>query len=301
MTTLLSKSKDRIPLKIRRIPGGLLVKYRRWNKQRQINSLREEKIKNTQCPLSNKLHESIITSINIANKLQEVQTEHSSKNCFPGISELQQYWGELRETIIQLETLNPHDKYFNVETFDSLKSNGRKIMKDLFIMWLGKHRQPMRVLEIGTRTGASIVSLLAMHPKNKSCFSMLIDPFMEMGSPIVIKKNLQHLQIPTNNVHILTGLSESIIPNIPKEFPGLQFDYILVDGSHEEADALNDLHMITSLLAPRGYVVFDDIGKYSGKGYGLKTVWEKWKQGLQEEFVFREYEENYGFAVACKR
>ena len=130
----------------------------------------------------------------------------------------------------------------------------------------------------------------------------MVDPFIEEGSPKIVRSNLKHLKIPTENVHSFVGYSEDVIPNLQTEFPELQFDYVMVDGSHERDTARHDLGMITSLVAQGGYVVFDDIGLHDELGgYGLIDVWHDWIAENRSKFEYHEYMMPWGFAVARRK
>ena len=76
---------------------------------------------------------------------------------------------------------------------------------------------------------------------------------------------------------------------------GKRFDYVLVDGSHDASDALADLRLVEGLVAPGGYVVFDDIGPET---YGLQGVWDEWLRGTDGVFSSRLYLRPAAFAVA---
>ena len=197
---------------------------------------------------------------------------------FPTDDALKQYWWHFYRILHDLRSLNPFDRYFQVEVMSRFYTH-----KNLFAMWLGELKRPTRVLEIGCRTGLSICAHMKFNP---ACTAVLIDPFTEMGSPDVVRGNLRSLHIPTDNVHFIVGYSKDVLPTLKE-----QFDYILVDGSHVPADVEFDLHEAERLLAPTGVMVFDDL---SPTGSNLLPVWRK----LRSDWEQREYMEPWEFAVA---
>jgi predicted O-methyltransferase YrrM len=190
----------------------------------------------------------------------------------------------------------PDDKYFQWSRLESQIRDGRvHISKDLFAVWLASHHAPRRMLEIGTRTGRSLALTLFAHADPDAVATVAIDPFVEMGSPRVVRRNLERLGLDASRVVVLVGLSDELVPELSRRQPAPSFDYVLVDGSHDEADALADLRLVEPLVAPGGYVLFDDIGADT---YGLLPVWEEWLAGTHGAFTSRVYTEPAGFAAA---
>jgi predicted O-methyltransferase YrrM len=218
---------------------------------------------------------------------------------FPDSEELLAYWDRLLDVVSALRQANrPDDKYFDTDRLEQRRRAGETNLKDLFAMWLAATAGPASILEIGCRTGRSIALQLSSHRSPGQCLAVLIDPFVEMGSPNVVLANLERLGLPTGSVFPLVGTSETLVPAVVQALPELRFDYVLVDGSHVAAEALADLRGVTGLVAPGGYVVFDDIGPET---YGLLPTWETWSERLRDRFDFRVYDAPQAFAVARRR
>lgn len=261
--------------------------------------IQEGTVKPTKFPLDRKMRDRVLRSLV---SVSDVDTD-SKILPFPDVEELDMNWPPIKQMMLDLAPNNPRDKYFMWERIqERLDSGQAKISKELFLVWLAKNERPSRVLEIGCRTGKSLSALLKAHPQPNNCVSLLVDPFLEKGSPKVVRSNLKHLNIPTENVYTFVGFSEDVVPNLKAEFPDLKFDYVLVDGSHERNAARHDLGMITSLVAPGGYIVFDDIGSHGELGgYGLIDVWQEWAADNQGEFECHEYLMPWAFAVARRK
>jgi len=254
----------------------------------------------TKFPLDPKVRDAIGASLR---KSMAAGIETPAPRSFPDVDELKSYWGIVRGITELLEPVNPDDKYFNWTHLQDHRRRGLlDISKDLFAIWVAVNQRPKLILEIGCRTGKSIATQLFIHPDRDACTCLLVDLFVEMGSPELIQRNLAHLRIPTSNVHAFVGYSESVFPQLMKELSDVRFDYVLVDGSHEREPALTDLNMVAPYVAKGGYVVFDDIGSYGpGVGYGLIEVWNVWKAEHQQAFEFQEYPAPWGFAAARRR
>ena len=233
--------------------------------------------------------------------LEAKRLEGLGGKSFPDSAELLPYWGMLRRVTEILEAHNPADKYFSTVRVRETLDKGYLNQKDLFALWVSIYKHPKMILEIGSRTGKSLSTLLFVHPDPGETTAFLIDPFIEMGSPDLIKRNLGHLGILQDHVHAFVGFSAEVFPKLMETFPQVRYDYILVDGSHRREDALKDLQMVTPYVGPGGYVVMDDIGSYGpGVGYGLIDVWTEWKAEFKGQFECREYLEPWGFAAALK-
>jgi predicted O-methyltransferase YrrM len=223
----------------------------------------------------------------------------SGHAAFADSEELLAYWDRLLDVVRALRPLNrPDDKYFDTDRLEQRRNAGETHLKDLFAMWLAATVGPASILEIGCRTGRSIALQLSSHRSPGQCLVVLVDPFVEMGSPNVVRANLKRLGLPTRSVFPLVGTSETLVPAVAQALPELRFDYVLVDGSHVAADALADLRGVTELVAPGGYVLFDDIGPET---YRLLPTWETWSEPLRDRFDFRVYDAPQAFAVARRR
>jgi hypothetical protein len=217
---------------------------------------------------------------------------------FPEEDALLAWWPSVRGVVQALAGHNrPDDKYFQWSRLADRIAHGEELSKDLFVAWLASTHAPSRILEIGGRTGRSLSILAFAHADPRSFSAVVVDPFVEMGSPAVLRRNVDRVGGDGSRVVTLVGRSAELVPALGQARPGLRFDYVLVDGSHEREDARHDLDLIEPLVAPGGYVVFDDIGPET---YGLLGVWEDWLAATSDSFVSRIYSRAASFAVARK-
>ncbi len=224
--------------------------------------------------------------------------ERLAPDFFPEIEELMPLWMVLMSHQRALSVANPGDLYYDPATvFDNL-SRGRVVQKNLFEIWLFLRCYPLRILEIGTRSGMSLVNKLAFHPNPAACTVVSVDLYVEQGSPEAVAHNLEQMGIATDGVCFVRGDSREAVPALAAAMPELRYDYILVDGSHKEEDARTDLINAIPLLAPGGFIVCDDAGPAEdGAGYNLIKVWDAVMAGHADDFALKHYNVPYGFCV----
>jgi len=155
-------------------------------------------------------------------------------------------------------------------------------------------KKPKRILEIGVRTGLSICNMLSAYRDIKDVERIVLCDIWADGfaSPEIVKMYLRALNIQANPEFIV-GDSREEIPKLEGEF-----DYILVDGSHEKEISRQDLENVVRLCAKGGVIVFDDISPY---GCNLLDVWESFKAAHKDEFVFDENMKGKGTGWAEKK
>jgi predicted O-methyltransferase YrrM len=168
--------------------------------------------------------------------------------------------------------------------------------------WWGAHYHPMKIMEIGSRTGLSLAQLLSSYQDFKGLRVVLFDIFTDgLGSPEIIKKHLSYLAIPTDFIEFYTGDSRETVPKF-KEINKDKFDWILVDGGHSPEIANVDLNNVVDLVAKDGIIVFDDISAtVESDGFDLKSTWEGFKRQHLEEFVWKEDPAGKGTAWGRKK
>ncbi len=189
----------------------------------------------------------------------------------------------------------PQDQYLEAYQWHYAK-RGENFMDSYHIMhWIGSHYAPKRVLEIGCRTGVSICQLLSSYFDHSDVTVDLCDVFAEMGSPEIVQKNIDSLNIPIMPAFHF-GSSLGIMPRMIEE--GRTFDYILVDGCHDKDYARQDLINAVKLIEPRGFILFDDI---TPDGCSLQDVWDEFKKNYSGEFSFLEDHNGKGIGVATKK
>ncbi|MBT4687301.1 MAG: class I SAM-dependent methyltransferase [Rhodospirillaceae bacterium] len=220
---------------------------------------------------------------------------------FPSVEELTPLWMVLLSQKRALKATNPDDTYYDDDRIFSDIRNGRMLQKNLYEIWLFQRAYPSTILEIGTRTGLSLANKLAFHPSPAECCIVSVDLYIEQGSPEVVEKNLRQLGIDTAGICYVRGNSLEVLPALTKALPKIEYDYILVDGSHERDDARVDLANSIPLLAPDGILVFDDAGPAEdGGGYNLITVWDEVIAEHGQGLDCKHYDVPYGFCVARK-
>lgn len=291
--SIIYTAKRLVPLPVRRHLGRIVDQLRRGRPARTLIPL-------TPLPLPSDFVSTLRKSIAHSRSLSS--SPYAGPD-FPDDEELKGYWGTVRAVTRILEPLNGKDKYFNMEKFHQQRIEGRfTISKDLFTAWLAVRHAPPVIFEIGCRTGKSICIHLLLHPRAEDATVILLDPFLEQGSPQKVITNIRAVGAPDKNTYFIAGYSEQAVPHMHSQLPELACDYILVDGSHKKEDALQDLRTITPMVRGGGYILFDDIGSYGpGIGYGLIDVWNEWKREVSDLFTFREYPESWGFAAARRK
>jgi len=240
-----------------------------------------------------------------------------------------------------LRQRDPNDHYWrNFDDPAQQERDGQLFETGMVQSWIGSHLRPKRILEIGTRTGGSLVNLLSTYSRpdlegvkvvsfdlwreyfSVTWLSRLLTrlkygPQAGPGSQVNIsrrymqyfdgliqalatgkvKRNLRHFNLPTDTLIFISGDSKETVPAYFKRHPEATFDYVLVDGAHDEETALIDLENVAPYVAPGGVLVFDDIGPES---YRLGGVWDAFKAKHEHEFTFVEVYHRKGVAWAFR-
>jgi predicted O-methyltransferase YrrM len=195
-----------------------------------------------------------------------------------------------------LAPFNRHDHYYRGMV--ELARREYFFESELVIAWAGLRLDPRRILEIGTRNGGSLSQLLHMLDHHVQREVVCFDLWREIGGPKSVKKNLERLCIPTQNIEFITGDSRQTVPQYLSKEPPRSFDYVLVDGGHEREVAAADLRNVADFVAPDGILIFDDIGPES---YCLGDVWDAFKEDQGDRFVYYEKRHRKGIAWAFRR
>ena len=103
------------------------------------------------------------------------------------------------------------------------------------------------------------------------------------------------------NLTLLCGNSNSkeIKKNLQKYSP---FDLILIDGSHEYKDVINDINNSINLINSKGVIIMHDI--YNNEYPGVEKAWKYLKESKKfsfKEIVYKKYYFNCGFGIAIKK
>ncbi|MBI2270102.1 MAG: class I SAM-dependent methyltransferase [Bacteroidetes bacterium] len=238
----------------------------------------------------------------------------------------------------KLRTLDSNDYYWKeLGIPKKLIRNGIFLETGMVISWIGSQRKPKKILEIGTRTGGSLIALLSVYkPEDKveieeilsfdlwreyisttwvsslltkllrkdsninisMRYTRLINKILQNKAVKKVKKNLALFGINIDKIKFISGDSKKTVPDYFKMNPNKKFDYILVDGAHDELTAFIDLENIVNHTTENGIIVFDDIGPES---YKLIGVWNKFKAKHIGEFDFFEIHHRKGIAWAVKK
>jgi predicted O-methyltransferase YrrM len=204
------------------------------------------------------------------------------------------------------EILSNHDKNDKFwQIIPERAKDGYVFELGMVINWIGFKYKPKKILEIGTRTGGSLIHLLSSYDIYNDleiyCFDYWQYPPDESAIPCIyrfvpssikkmifkkyymkkIEKNLNLFKIPIKNIYFISGDSKSTVPNFFKNNPKKQFDYILVDGGHDKLTASTDLENVVGHVASGGVILFDDLEREN-----LLNVWNQFKEKHSDEFYF---------------
>jgi predicted O-methyltransferase YrrM len=166
--------------------------------------------------------------------------------------------------------------------------------------FIGFTKNPKNILEIGSRTGLSLCQLLSGCKDFEGKRVVLFDLWDDgLSNPELIKKYLSHLAIDVEP-EFYQGDSLVTVPEFKKTNTD-KFDYILVDGGHDDATASVDLENVVDLVRKGGVIVFDDISAtIESDGFNIKPTWERFKKRYFDEFKWNEDMAGKGTAWAIK-
>ena len=253
------------------------------------------------------------------------------------LEKIRSYEGLLKKHAKKLNEIDPNDEYWQMLSDDkSLVRDGKFIESNMVTSWIAAERKPKRILEIGTRTGGSLIALLSVYNEqeykeieeivsfdmwreyvsttwfstfvsgfsgkkskfNLSFFAKVFGNLAERKSIGKVKRNLGVFNLKSDKITFVSGDSKVTVPEYFKEHPGKKFDYILVDGGHDDHTALCDLENVVNYADKGGVILFDDIMPES---YNLIGVWNKFKENHADDFTFHELYHRKGIAWAVKK
>jgi predicted O-methyltransferase YrrM len=238
----------------------------------------------------------------------------------------------------KLRQLDPNDDYWkDLSDETKLSRNGIFLESNMVTSWIAETRKPKKILEIGTRTGGSLIALLSRYSAEEQnkiekivSFDMWREyisttPFasfvsklagkkrniniserflkfmgnrVEKNSTNKVRNNLKAFNISSQKIQFVSGDSKIMVPEYFIKNPDHKFDYILVDGGHDEHTAAVDLENVVNHVEKNGIILFDDIMPES---YNLIGVWNAFKEKHKDEFDFFEIHHRKGIAWAIKR
>lgn len=200
-----------------------------------------------------------------------------------------------------LDKVEPNDTYINNYRWHWDKWGDEFFDQYCLGFWWGSEHNPKNILEIGSRTGLSLIQLLSGCKDFEGKRVVLFDLWDDgLSCPDLIRKYLSHLNISVDP-EFIQGNSLETVPKF-KETNTDKFDYILVDGGHSDEVASIDLENIVDLVAQDGIIVFDDISAtVESDGFNIKETWENFKKRHFNEFNWREDPAGKGTAWAIKK
>jgi len=217
----------------------------------------------------------------------------------------------------KLRQYDKHDHYWS--DLLALAKHNYFFETSMVINWIGTTYAPRRILEIGIRTGGSLISLLSSYDSLDNVEGVSFDLWVEFGSTTFlpcrvnkrfppdlnkymairkVKKNLSRLNIPMGMIPFISGDSKQTVPHYFQSNPGKPFDYARVDGAHDRKTSITDLGNVAPHISSGGIIVFDDIGPESFK---LIDVWEQFKESHSGEYDFFEKFNRKEIAWAFKK
>jgi predicted O-methyltransferase YrrM len=201
-----------------------------------------------------------------------------------------------------LNKVTPRDTYvLNYQTHYKKWGDNFFDIHALAFQWGATHH-PMRIMEIGTRTGLSIAALLSAYQDFSGLRVCLFDLFDDgLSCPDLVRKHLEHLAIPTGFVEFYIGDSRKTVPAFKQGNTDL-FDYILCDGGHSVEVLTEDLENVVDLLATGGVLLVDDISAtVQSDGFDLKPALNAFQDKHLNEFSWYRDEAGKGTAWAVRR
>jgi len=169
------------------------------------------------------------------------------------------------------------------------------------LAFLADRLHPENYLEVGTRTGCSLVPVLHNSTIKEA---VAVDMWHGSYSGLPNTKEYTVEQInkyraKTNKqfkIEFIKGDSHKKLKELINS--GKKFDLITVDGDHSESGAWEDLQDATKLLADKGAIVFDDI-IHPSHSYLRKLV-DRLQQEHSEYTVFINSKQDNGCAIFLK-
>ena len=156
----------------------------------------------------------------------------------------------------------------------------------------GETETPIKVLEIGTYTGISLINILSLIPNSIGVGIDMWSNYIETGVN-GLHNNITNLEVEKsfhNNVQAagmnsrikaVKGDSTEILMNMIKS--GDKYNFIYIDGSHLALDCFADLILSWELLNNRGIIAIDDyLYKYDPNNRSFESPFEGVNQFLKK-------------------
>jgi predicted O-methyltransferase YrrM len=241
-----------------------------------------------------------------------------------------------------LRKIDPNDHYWSMFTdTDRLTINGVFIETAMVVSWIGNAFKPKTILEIGTRTGGSLIALLSNYQDFKNIEVVSFDLWREYFSATFISKKITRLKSRNKNNDEFTGninISEkklrpffSLIRNLSIHKVRRNLDYFnipcsiitFISGDSKKTvpayfnnhpgkkfdyilvDGAHDKE--TALIDLQN--IADHVAEkgvvvfddISDMSYNLMDVWIRFKELQKDQFDFMEIECRKGIGLAFKK
>ncbi|MBL8237876.1 MAG: class I SAM-dependent methyltransferase [Bryobacterales bacterium] len=208
----------------------------------------------------------------------------------------------LSNVLAVIENLSPDP------TLDAWHANIRKCREDARWYWdmpcalnqIARNLSPERYLEIGVRRGKSMAMIASICPNiSISAFDLWLTPYggVDNPGPDYVRTELNRLGF-RGGLHFHNGDSKDTVPAFAGENPTLRFGAVVVDGDHSDEGAWRDLVATAPLVAPGGFLLFDDL---INPAHTLLPVWRRFQHEYRNEFCFIENIADHNGAGVAQR
>lgn len=178
-------------------------------------------------------------------------------------------------------------------------------IKEEFLGFLKEFKElsPKNILEIGTATGGSLLSVCKLAPDNAKIISIDLPGgkfgggYPEWKTPIfkMFKKNNQELILLRSDSHL-----EETKDKIINILEGDKIDFLFIDGDHEYEGVKKDFEMYSPLVRSGGVIAFHDIAPNGDRQYtgGVPIFWKEIKDSYKiKEFIKDENQRGFGIGL----
>lgn len=151
---------------------------------------------------------------------------------------------------------------------------------------------PKRILEIGCRLGAALVSFVRVSVNCELAVGV------DNPAPGWDCSRAWEAFVPRGRVIPFTGISQdvSIIADVAKLAP---FDFVHIDGDHRYEAVKADYNVYSELVAPGGLIALHDITPTPKNGIAVHRLWAEIKASGAKTEEFINMPEFGAFGIGC--
>lgn len=161
--------------------------------------------------------------------------------------------------------------------------------------------RPRNYVEIGVRLGSSTAMVAATAPHvNIAAFDLWVSPYagLDNPGPGFVRRQLTSLG-HQGTLTFDDGDSRETVPLFLQAHAGATFDLVCVDGDHSDEGAWTDLANVAGIVAPGGYLLFDDL---THPYHTLMGIWRQFQEQYVSQFEFVEnLKDHHGTGVARRK